>query len=717
MGSAFLAALKGALELQHLLPLAVVLLTLAGVLRAFGLPRVLIPDDLGPWTRVSNGIATSGFLLALALAIGLSDPVRIDGSSAAGVTLGSYLALSLLGAAVPLVAALLRRRREKAAMETTRAPDREVDDPMRPTLAEAATFAAGLAPGLVTVTLLLATVTPPEGRAQMPAVALLAVVLATLFLFLAASWSPASAGASVAAFFAWAVLVWGFFDDLGVPGPVVAAALVALAVYARIRRGDPYRFVPVGLDPKAKAPLTEIDEAGWRDLPRAASGHAFEDEGTGPLRPLVLVCVSGGGGRAAVWATRTLVELERRSEGRFRPHVVFGASGGMLGATRYATAAPAPDGAGPGEDPRIAAVEQDGLRALVQRLLTRDLPGYFAPWIDMDEHRGVVIERTWRRAFGLGDGDLLLGDHRGPPHLVFSPMCVEDGRRVLISDLRLPHLTQARGPETKHRPAEKDLATGPEPEVLTEPRERYSTAAFEYRTLFGEAAAAGLSLFSAIRFSATFPYFMPISSLPTEPRRRLVDAGYYDNYGVSLAAGWLDWALDDPERFAWLEREVSRVVVVQIRDGVLDLTRPLDQVLRGAAEDDEGDAHRGRIDGRRLVQAFESLTGPLRALTQFRESAQLFGNDERLADVLRDLNQRMAERRGDAQFATTVSFELGVRASLTWALSRLEKIKIAAFSKSERFRRRVDTVVALLEERGRPDRTRGPAEQGPDLRP
>jgi hypothetical protein len=34
-------------------------------------------------------------------------------------------------------------------------------------------------------------------------------------------------------------------------------------------------------------------------------------------------------------------------------------------------------------------------------------------------------------------------------------------------------------------------------------------------------------------------YVSPAAWLPTKPRVRIVDAGYYDNYGVDIAAHWL----------------------------------------------------------------------------------------------------------------------------------------------------------------------------------
>ena len=61
---------------------------------------------------------------------------------------------------------------------------------------------------------------------------------------------------------------------------------------------------------------------------------------------------------------------------------------------------------------------------------------------------------------------------------------------------------------------------------------------FEWITLFPDRADR-FKLSTAVRTSASFPFFSPATTLPTLPRRRVVDAGYYDTYGVSLAASWL----------------------------------------------------------------------------------------------------------------------------------------------------------------------------------
>src|SRR5260221_4543975 len=91
------------------------------------------------------------------------------------------------------------------------------------------------------------------------------------------------------------------------------------------------------------------------------------------------------------------------------------------------------------------------------------------------------------------------------------------------------------------------------------PREhgRFSLSALEFFRLFPRSDTFKVS--TAVRMSASFPYASPAAELPSTPPRRVVDAGYYDNYGVQVAAGWLG------EQRDWLLANTSGVVLVQIR--------------------------------------------------------------------------------------------------------------------------------------------------------
>src|SRR5262249_12619847 len=159
------------------------------------------------------------------------------------------------------------------------------------------------------------------------------------------------------------------------------------------------------------------------------------------------------------------------------------------------------------------------------------------------DDRGLRLEEAWRRGLG-GALDVsyreLRGQERGGkyPSLIFSPMMVEDGRPLLISTLDLGSLvrTPEEADARKGFPAVESFKPWPE---------------------HGWDRQTG----TAARLSATFPYLSPAVTIPTLPPRRLVDAGYYDNYGMDIALGWVGRASDpDVEKKPWvLTNYTSRV--------------------------------------------------------------------------------------------------------------------------------------------------------------
>ena len=131
-------------------------------------------------------------------------------------------------------------------------------------------------------------------------------------------------------------------------------------------------------------------------------------------------------------------------------------------------------------------------------------------------------------------------------------MIIEDGRRLLISNLDLWPICGTEGSQIT---VDDD---GGSPHF-------YSLTAFEFFRLFPKAKEFRLS--TAIRMNASFPYVSPAVSLPTTPPLRVVDAGYYDNYGIQVAAAWISKNVDE------LIENTSGVVLVQIRDSVSQLDR------------------------------------------------------------------------------------------------------------------------------------------------
>ena len=398
------------------------------------------------------------------------------------------------------------------------------------------------------------------------------------------------------------------------------------------------------------AGLVRQDAIPWRSSLPFAQGK----------RPLVLVCASGGGLRAAAWTTAILCALERKLPG-FPYHIrlVSGASGGMYGAGAYVATLKPPPASLPHSNDDLHTIShnelfdgvtQDCLSLLTQRLVFRDA---ISTWIPRPEwqDRGAALEEAFLQnvpdAFGKTFGEMAPGEAAGwRPSLVYCPMLAEDGRRLVISNLDLDFLLVQEGPRVGHR---KDVM--------------YSRAGYELARLF-PGTLQGFPIRVATRLSASFPYLSPAAVLPTSPRRRVIDAGYWDNYGTSIACGWLEACVSGDPRAGdlkrWLREHVSGVLLVQIRDAV---------------EARSADGTDFRLEQRRppseMTRGLEGLTSPATGALSARESAMLFRNDELV---------ELVARRCNAEFwpgvFSTGAFCFRGNVSLSWSLTEMEKGKL-----------------------------------------
>ncbi|HJZ93864.1 MAG TPA: patatin-like phospholipase family protein, partial [Gemmataceae bacterium] len=395
-------------------------------------------------------------------------------------------------------------------------------------------------------------------------------------------------------------------------------------------------------------------------------------------KPMAIVVASGGGIRAAAWTFLVLAELEARfaEEGiPFPYHVrlITGASGGMFGASYYVRSLRPPGEMNWGDDRRRELIApggrfdkltQDWLTPIVERMVTSDVPGFFSPFPSPTD-RGVALEQAWSK--GL-DGELDMTfeelaqrEREGwCPSLAFSPMLIEDGRRLLISNLDLRYPASNDG----HLLGYEDDS----PPALADQTRNYSHEALELFRLFPPARNR-FALSTAVRMSASFPYFSPAVALPTRPRRRVVDAGYFDNYGVSLAAQFLF----SKKNADWFRDNVSKIVLIQIRDGQSDDERQL-KVIPDTAKRQKG-------IGSVLSRALEEITSPVEGLTNGRVGTCSFRNDG-LLELLSTYFEQVRDEPGSGavphanRFFTVVNFEFPGHVALSWHLSKGEKAQI-----------------------------------------
>jgi hypothetical protein len=361
---------------------------------------------------------------------------------------------------------------------------------------------------------------------------------------------------------------------------------------------------------------------------------------------LVLVAVSGGGLRAAVWTAAVLTELEKQERAGgplltpYNLGFITGASGGMVGATYYTVTLRTAPGDGwhiVDANTLLEAVAEESLSDIAQRLVFHDLPFAFFPG-HSDRDRGERLDAALERHLTSRlDGKKIvstvaaLREHEqvgAIPSLVYTPMLVEDGRRLFISNANLARQTTSDG-------------------ALLNGGTLYSRNAFEFRDLFADGMKS-LSPWTAARLSASFPYVTPATVLPTVPRRRVVDAGYWDNFGVNLSASWLEDCLCVAARREWLSR-FRNVLLLQIRDGVLAYSAKV-----GPKPDDEPTSM--------IARGAEWLSSPPQAVLAARNAVSVYRGDDQV--------ESLSEILGD-RFSTAV-LELDDSASLSWSLTKAE---------------------------------------------
>jgi hypothetical protein len=270
--------------------------------------------------------------------------------------------------------------------------------------------------------------------------------------------------------------------------------------------------------------------------------------------PMVILNVSGGGQRSAVWAMKVLQEADSLSNGDLYrlTHLITGSSGGMLGAAFYREA-----------KYRHAKGEFDihPYSPELQRLMAMDLlnPTCFTLAVNdlffrvkrVDyEGRSYPLDRGYSFDRKLASNTLGVLDRRFidyqdlersglMPTMILGPSVVGDGRKLLMASRGISYLTFTRPGPGVYKDKEYD--------------------GVEFRRLFRNQDADSLSFLTALRLSASFPYITPLVNMPSEPGIELIDAGVRDNEGFELALRYIF------QHRKWIEENTAGVVVLQIK--------------------------------------------------------------------------------------------------------------------------------------------------------
>ncbi|GAB5527123.1 MAG: hypothetical protein Roseis2KO_49950 [Roseivirga sp.] len=346
---------------------------------------------------------------------------------------------------------------------------------------------------------------------------------------------------------------------------------------------------------------------------------------------MVLVTVSGGGQRSALWSLNVLQHADSVLDESLMDNtmLITGASGGLFGAAYYRDLYMHKVDRNHPE--RLQELGTEVLNPIMFTLLVNDLlfkvRNFEYGGFTYKRERGYEFEQRIKSNLN----DLLdhpLSYYRSPevngeiPLLMVSPTITNDGRKLYIS---------------------------PQPTAffnLGLDQEQSKVQGVDFRSLLKDQNPDSLRFLTALRMSATFPYITPTISLPTTPPVQIADAGISDNYGISNAMVFLHVFEE------WILENTSQVVLVAIRDS-----------------EKEGDISSGKSSNI-LEKFFSPIQGVLRSWDQI----QTIKNEQQFI-LVKGLYGPHLER---VDFAYTESSgdNNAVRASLNWRLTESEKRNI-----------------------------------------
>ncbi len=268
---------------------------------------------------------------------------------------------------------------------------------------------------------------------------------------------------------------------------------------------------------------------------------------------LVVLSVSGGGVRSALFTFNAMLELDSALNGQLLRYTQFisGSSGGLIGASYYRELYLRNKGSQKileNKETYLKNISKDVLNATAFSFIISDL---FLNFQQFNYHGKTYLkDRAYAFEEQLNENtghilDKQLSEYYLPelkseiPRLVICPTVVNDGRFMVISPLPSTYLLKSKN-NSNFKEAIPD--------------------GVDLMSYFENQGAGNLRYLSALRMNATFPYIMPVAQMPSEPTFQVMDAGVRDNYGVQTSVRYLIAFRQ------WIMENTSGVVFVQIRD-------------------------------------------------------------------------------------------------------------------------------------------------------
>lgn len=420
----------------------------------------------------------------------------------------------------------------------------------------------------------------------------------------------------------WIVGILSFqFDATRVP--IIIILFILLYIWQVVWPSD-YLF-PVQYQGSAKTEANDAEKTSSRTVLDARADRQ---------NVLIAITASGGGIRASLWTAVVLKGLEDYfKDFGFGEHVAFisSVSGGSVGSMLYvdqftSDGPPSSDildsivvsGAGTSS---LAAVTWGFVYPDLARLVLGESLGSF--------DRGRAQEKSWERHM-TKPGQTLIGnwsagvENTWRPLQIFNVTLEETGEQLLLSPVSL----------------------------VMDP-----SSVFAQQDMFEFLPGKDISVATAARLSATFPYVSPRakpdagSAVLDSSAYHTLDGGYYDNSGIVSAMGVLKGWLETRSGGQIDSTRRPKIVLIEIRAS--DYLS--DSAYKEPAED----------------TFVNSLASPLTALQSVRSTSQRKRNAFRIE--MAEKNWREAYNVDFQHFA----FQLDGSLPLSWHLTENERIRIS----------------------------------------
>jgi hypothetical protein len=275
---------------------------------------------------------------------------------------------------------------------------------------------------------------------------------------------------------------------------------------------------------------------------------------------LIILSCSGGGQRSSAWTFYSMQHIDSIMQGELLKHtqLIVGSSGGMLGSAylRELMLRKQTDSAiNIYSNEYYENICRDVLNPIASSLIMNDMFIRFQNFNDGNntytKDRGYAFEKQLHE----NTGQLMnkrLRDYTAfekeaiIPMMFLTPTIINDGRLLYISSQPISYMSSKQTGKFISNPTLPD--------------------GIEFSRFFKVQAADSLWFSSALRMNCTFPYIAPVVSLPSEPAIEIMDAGFRDNYGMSIAIKYLFTFRN------WISTNTSGVIIIQTRDSYRKLT-------------------------------------------------------------------------------------------------------------------------------------------------